>query len=141
MKTNIGKEPFFFINIVIKFWNIFNVKSVNKGWKKRLTDGFPFSSIDDTRLDWLLQFASWLKRWKDYSDVKYEGCLTNESYETYVSLSHTVTTSVLMIKYLITECKLLYVLLAKFQTDELESRFGHYRQLSGASYLVRGNGK
>ena len=94
------KGTAFFIDIVIKFWNIFNVKSVNKGWKKRLSDAFPFSSIDDTRLEWLLQFVSWLKRWKEYNDVKCEGCLTNE---TYMSLSHTVTTSVLMIKYLLTE--------------------------------------
>ena len=29
-----------------------------------------------------------------------------------------------------------YVLTGKFQTDQLESRFGHYRQLSRSNYLV-----
>ena len=29
-----------------------------------------------------------------------------------------------------------YILLDKFQTDNLESRFGLYRQLSGSNYLV-----
>ena len=29
-----------------------------------------------------------------------------------------------------------YVLLGKFQTDNLESRFENYRQLSGSNYLV-----
>ena len=29
-----------------------------------------------------------------------------------------------------------YVILGKFQTYNLESRFGQYRQLSGCSYLV-----
>ena len=29
-----------------------------------------------------------------------------------------------------------YVMLGKFQTDNLESRFGQYRQLSGCNYLV-----
>ena len=41
-----------------------------------------------------------------------------------------------LIKYLLQECELCYVLLGKFQTDQLESRFGHYRQLSGSNYLV-----
>ena len=29
-----------------------------------------------------------------------------------------------------------YILLGKFQTDNMESRFGQYRQLSGCNYLV-----
>ena len=41
-----------------------------------------------------------------------------------------------LIKYLLQEFELCYVLLGKFQTDQLESRFGHYRQLSGSNYLV-----
>ena len=32
--------------------------------------------------------------------------------------------------------KLKYILLSKFQTDNLEGRFGLYRQLSGCNYLV-----
>ena len=45
------------------------------------------------------------------------------------------------IKYLLQECELCYVLLGKFQTDQLESRVGHYRQLSGSNYLVSVQGR
>ena len=56
--------------------------------------------------------------------------------DTYLSLSHAVTTLVHLIHYLLTDCDMSYVLLGKFQTDNLESRFGNYRQLSGSNYLV-----
>ena len=32
------------------------------------------------------------------------------------------------------------ILICKFQTDQLESRFGHYGQLSGSNYLMTVSG-
>ena len=53
-----------------------------------------------------------------------------------MSLSHTVTTLVHLIHYLLKDCDMSYVLLGKFQSDNLESRFRNDRQLSGSHYLV-----
>ena len=122
-----------FIDIILKLWNMLNVKSVSKGWSKRLEDAFPFYNITDKRLEWMSEFALWIKRGKEYNDKNGEGFLTKD---TYLSLSHTVTTLVHLIHYLLTDCDMSYVLLGKFQTDNLESRFGNYRQLSGSNYLV-----
>ena len=122
-----------FIEIILKLWNIFNVKSASKGWRKLQGDSFPFNSCTDERLKWLTQFVTWLDKWRQYNELNAEGFLTRE---TYLSLSHTVSTMITLIKYLLQECELCYVLLGKFQTDQLESRFGHYRQLSGSNYLV-----
>ena len=122
-----------FIECILKMWNMFNVKSASKGWHKRQGDSFPFNSCTDERLLWLTQFVEWLKKWKEYNDIHAEGFLTKE---TFLSLSHTVETIVMLIRYLLQECNMSYVLLGKFQTDQLESRFGHYRQLSGSNYLV-----
>ena len=122
-----------FIDIILKLWNMLNVKYVSKGWSKRLEDAFPFNNITDKRLEWISEFALWIKRGKAYNDKNGVGFLTKY---TYFSLSHTVTTLVHFIHYLLTDCDMSYVLLGKFQTDNLELRFGNYRQLSGSNYLV-----
>ena len=54
----------------------------------------------------------------------------------HMALKHTVDTVLLMIPQLFTADKLKYILLSKFQTDNLGGRFGLYRQLSGCNYLV-----
>ena len=72
-----------FIDIILKLWNMLNVKSVSKGWSKRL--------------EWMSEFALWIKRGKEYNDKNGEVFLTKD---TYLSLSHTVTTLVHLIHYL-----------------------------------------
>jgi len=52
------------------------------------------------------------------------------------ALSHTSATIVNLVKYVLTQLKVDYILLAKIQTDNLEKRFGEYRQLCGANYHV-----
>ena len=52
-----------FISIVLKFWNIVNVKNTTKGLHKSLEDATIISSIKDDRLNWLDRFSSWLKLW------------------------------------------------------------------------------
>ena len=52
-----------FISIVLKFWNIVNVKNTTKGLHKLLEDATIISSIKDDRLKWLDRFSSWLKLW------------------------------------------------------------------------------
>ena len=52
-----------FISIVLKFWNIVNVKNTTKGLHKLLEDATVISSIKDDQLNWLDRFSSWLKLW------------------------------------------------------------------------------
>ena len=59
--------------------------------------------------------------------------LTNE---TFIALSHTVETVLVMIHDLLQHHNLKYILISKFQTDNLEGRFGLYRQLSGCNYIL-----
>ena len=99
-----------FIDIILKLWKMLNVKSVSKGWSKRLEDAFPFYNITDKRLEWMSEFALWIKRGKEYIDKNGEGFLTKD---TYLSLSHTVTTLVHLIQYWLTDCDMSYVLFRK----------------------------
>ena len=75
--------------------------------------------------------ASWLKLWNNQTSKA--GHLTKE---TFTALSHTVETIVLLVKHLLEHHKLSYVLLGKFQTDNVEARFGQYRMMCGTNYLV-----
>ena len=57
-------------------------------------------------------------------------------FETYLALTHTVGTLVILIRELLQHNILKSILTGEFQTDQLQSRFGHYRQLSCSNYLV-----
>ena len=122
-----------FVTLILKFWNIVNVKSLFKGQHKRLDDANPVRDLNDSRISWMVSFVSWLENWKTYSNINNTACLTNE---THTALRHTVNTMVYMLYELLSSHTLDYVILGKFQTDNLESRFGQYRQLSGCNYLV-----
>ena len=56
--------------------------------------------------------------------------------ETYLSHTHTVEPFVILIREMLQHNVLKSILTGKFQTDQLENTFGHYRQLSGGNYLV-----
>ena len=122
-----------FIDYILKFWHIFNVKTPVEGIHKRLPDCYPIRSVNDQQIIWLQKFVSWLDSWKRYSVTHPHSFLTKE---TFIAVSHTVKTVLFMIPDLFQRHHLKYVLLAKFQTDNLEGRFGLYRQLSGCNYLV-----
>ena len=53
-----------------------------------------------------------------------------------MALRHTCQALTGLTKYLINYCDFKYVLLGKIQSDAIERRFGHIRQLSGANYFI-----
>ena len=56
--------------------------------------------------------------------------------ETFLALKQTCQAIVGLAKYLFNTCGFNYVLLGKIQSDTIEGRFGHIRQLSGANYYI-----
>ena len=87
-----------FIRILLRFWNIVNVKTSTKGIRKRLDDAKVISSCEDERLIWLTNFSSWLKLWRSHNEKVKSGHLTKE---TFTALSHTVDTLVMLVKELL----------------------------------------
>ena len=85
--------------------------------------------FSDPRLVWMGPFVSSLHCWNRYNVQHVSGVL---SKETYLALIHTVSTSVILIRELLQHNVLKSIITGKFQTDQFESRFGHYRQLSGS---------
>lgn len=121
-----------FIDIVLKWWKIVNVKTPWKG--ERLRDQFqqPVLSIDnDPKIAFLHMFLKWLDEWKNKGFDK--GTLTKE---THAALEHTTYALIELARYSFEELGMSYVLFGKIQTDCLEDRFGKYRQLAGAQYHI-----
>ena len=52
------------------------------------------------------------------------------------ALAHTSATFVNLVTYALTKLNVIYIMLGKIQTDNLEKRFGEHRQLCGGNYHV-----
>jgi hypothetical protein len=122
-----------FVNIIVKLWKILNVKSPDKGYKKRDVDCYPIRDVSDERVSFLGEVFTWLCKWDNMGQKPREGRLTSE---TMTALKHTVSCFTQLIPYLLRDMHLPYVLTGKFQTDCLEARFGKYRQMCGTNYHV-----
>jgi hypothetical protein len=123
------KQTANFIRLITAWWRIVNVKQCFKGVHKRDTLSLPISDCSDERLQFLECFADWLQEWGSSDD----GCLTRQTFR---ALHHTCLALAQLVKYALTTLSVEYVLLGKLQTDNLERRFGEYRQLSGGNYNV-----
>lgn len=121
-----------YIKIFCKWWDIMNVKTPFKGCRLKKEYATPLTdAADDEKYVFLNSFCDWLEMWDSMKNST--GKLTKE---TFAALKHTTHAMVELTSYCINELKLKYVLPGKFQTDNLEARFGKYRQLAGAQYNI-----
>ncbi|BFZ17374.1 hypothetical protein BsWGS_20413 [Bradybaena similaris] len=120
-----------FINVILQWWSIANVKNKYCGTRTRNTFANPITNEDKSNLRHLIEFRQWLEAWRNLDSRG--GKLTSE---TFSALTRTVNAVVQISEYALNTLGIEYVLLGKLQTDNLEARFSEYRQLSGANYLV-----
>ena len=50
-----------FIDYILQFWNIFNVKTTVEGIHRMLPDCDPIRSINSHQMIWMAKFVSWLQ--------------------------------------------------------------------------------
>lgn len=120
-----------FLKIICRWWDIVNVHHPYAGRNLRKDEATPISTADDSKLEWLLEMVEWLHKWREMN-IK-DGFI---SLDTYKALTHTLEGLVMLARYLLSSEGLEFILLGKFQTDNLEGRFGQYRQMSGGNTLV-----
>lgn len=111
-----------------------NVKTTTLSQRKRNPDSEPITSANKKNLDFLRNFTSWLIKWKD--DCASHKMKLGLSKETFIALIQTTNALVEIAEFLLDEKGFNYVLLGKCQSDDLEERFGWYRQLCGANFFV-----
>ncbi|MCP4486154.1 MAG: hypothetical protein GY820_02375 [Gammaproteobacteria bacterium] len=80
-------------------------------------------------MEFLIEFADFLEKWEKLGQYG----LTKE---TFLAVRHTCKGLFFVAKYCLERLGFHYVLLGKFQSDPLESRFGWYRQLNGGNYYL-----
>lgn len=121
-----------YIKIFLTWWTIMNVKTPLKGIRLNNTYAAPLTNDEhDTNFLYLNKFSDWLEMWQSIKDGG--GML---SRETYTALKHTTHAMIEMTNYCISELNMNYILPGKFQTDNLEARFGKYRLLAGSNYHI-----
>jgi len=118
-----------FLSAVIKLWNVLNVKTSHKGKHKRDYTMDPVRSSQDWKLDFLREFADFLRRWEASNRP-------GLSRETFLALKHTCLVMHELASFLLDRRGFNYVLLGHIQSDAIESRFGWFRQLAGANYYI-----
>jgi len=118
-----------FISLILKLWNIMNVKTRTKGKHKRDYTMDPIRSSLDWKLEFLREFADFLQRWESSGRPG----LTKE---TFLALRHTCLALSDCASFLLDRRAHQYVLLGHLQSDAIESRFGWLRQLAGANYYI-----
>ncbi|KFM59054.1 Transposable element P transposase, partial [Stegodyphus mimosarum] len=120
-----------FIETVVTWWKIMNVCSPYEG--RHLNDLYrePIRFDNATQLNFLKDMTLWLKNWK--LSVHSNNGLSPQTFQSLITVNEAV---VQLIPYLFQKYKMDYILLGKFQTDDLEARFGAYRQLSGSNYYI-----
>ena len=128
------------MSVIIKWSNVVNVKTLFKGKVKRLEDAEPVASTDSSNLEFLQKFVLWLEAWEDIQIIVNNNSVSFRAFKlskgTYFALHHTSQALILCTQYLLCEMEFNYVLLGKFQTDNLENRCGLYRIMSGCNYNV-----
>ncbi|KAH6925859.1 hypothetical protein HPB50_011306 [Hyalomma asiaticum] len=131
-KLNHYEETATFIDIIVKWWKVVNVKTPFKGF--RLRDEFQkrvFPSSRDPKVSFLYDLLDWLDAWQEKNT---NACRLTD--ETHGALCQTTQALVEIARYCFDELHLSFVLLGKFQTDLLEDRFVKYRRLAGYHYHV-----
>lgn len=132
-----------FLTLFRNMWEILNIKTPKKGIEKRLCYANPFCSKtfkNDFRILEIKEFIDWLEKWEP-EEFDSNGKLT---YQTFHSLILTFKSLLSFLDILFNNPEELgldpqgdyYFLTGNLQTDILEKRFGIYRQLNGAAYLM-----
>jgi len=118
-----------FITLILKVWNVLNVKNRTKGQHKRDYTMEPVQSSQDWKLNFLMEFADFVQSWES---SKRPG-LTRETFLALWQTCHALRECAI---YLLDRVGFKYVLLGHLQSDAIECRFGWLRQLSGANYYI-----
>lgn len=112
-----------------------NVKSFGVGCRqlKDMKMPFTFESFQtDSRFSFMESFMKWLSAFQKSEETKGQR-LTGD---TYMALLQSTLVASRIIPYLFEKFQPKYILTAKFQTDQLERRFGEWRRSIGGRYLL-----
>ena len=125
-------DTYLFIEIVLKWWKILNVKQKGLEIRNREPLQAVISSVDDERLTCIENFGSMCLQLAGRQGRRVKQLST----DTAKAMHSTCKGVVDLTKDLLSNCHYEYVCLGRFTTDPLEKEFGRLRQGSGATYFI-----
>ena len=125
------KDTARFIEIVLTWWNIVNVKATSMDTRLRDPLRAPISDPGDDRLQTLLDFGEMALKMAGPQGRRKKQ-LTRDTAQ---GIHHTCNGLVGLCRYLLNTSHS-YVLLGQFSTDPLEKEFSKLRQGSGGTYFI-----
>lgn len=123
-----------FCEMVDGFFDYLNVRSTTEHQKKRKPFLAPYTSLEDERFQWLLEFLDYLKRWKESTENRPGNFTPNArsrmfvSWHTYEGFQISVHSAIEAAKFLLQE-GMEFVLTERFCQDPLAEYFGSQRKL------------
>ena len=119
-----------FLEYVLRYWRILNVRVPNTGLRKRDIFRDPVRSSGDWKICFLRSFLVYLNCWRQ---LQKKHSLTNE---TLFALTQSTTAFIDLAIFMIDRLGFNYVLFGKVSSDNIEERFGWFRQLSGGNFFL-----
>ena len=122
----------FFIEKILKMWNIINVKGPDEGRRLNNSDKYPIETCDDDRLKYLLKMGTSLKLMDNSKRGARVRGLTGDTANAW----HVTLNALVSLTKLLLGRGFRYICLGKIQSDHLEGEFGVIRGLSGGNYHI-----
>jgi hypothetical protein len=127
------KETAEFLQIIRTWWNIVNVRSISIGYRKREPMKKPIREANCPQIEFLQEFVVWLSDWYNKAVNKKKDTL---SRETYLAAHQTSGALPELVKCLLQEEDISFILLGQISSDSIERRFGQYRQMAGGNFFI-----
>ena len=129
-----------FLEIILEFWNIVNVKNPYADIVLRDPLRATINSPDDEKLHKLYKISDLIEQ-MGKKGYKESGKIVNKrekdlTKDTANAFAHTCRGLIAISKYLLTHKDYEYVMLGKFTSDHIEKEFGKLRQGSGGTYFI-----
>lgn len=127
-----------FCEMVDNFFDCLNVRSSAEHKAKRKPFLAPYTSVEDERFQWMLEFLEYLRMWKESTDNRPGNFTQNArgrmfiSWQTYEGFKITVNSAIEATKFLLQE-GMEFVLTERFCQDTIEEYFGNQRKLGRRS--------
>ena len=124
------KETAYILTIIRDWFNLVNVKSKYDAGRTKDHTRIVVEVNDREQLFYLRDFYSWLQAWSHSKT----NCLSSPTFH---AAKVTTINFINIVNYLLDKYEHIhYVTFGKITQDDLEGRFGWYRQLSGGNYYA-----
>ena len=132
LKINGRADTALFVELVTRMWKMLNINKPDSVQNLNDPDREKFSTVDDSRLDFLLGMAQSFK----LMDASKKGCRVKCLTSDTANALHQTIHAIADITKTMLKSGHSYVLPGKIQSDRLEGEFGIYRGGAGGDYYI-----